>query len=72
MLRRTELTNISFREADAFELLSGYASARRPFDTIVLDPPAFAKSRKQLEGAARGYKDINLRAMRLLSPGAFW
>lgn len=64
-----ELSNVSFREADAFEILSGYASARRTFDTIVLDPPAFAKSRKQLEGAARGYKDINLRAMRLLSPG---
>jgi len=63
------LTNVSFREADAFEILSSYASARRSFDTIVLDPPAFAKSRKQVEGAARGYKDINLRAMRLLSRG---
>ena len=63
------LDNISFREADAFEILSSYTSARRTFDTIVLDPPAFAKSRTQLEGAARGYKDINLRAMRLLPPG---
>ena len=63
------LDNLSFREADAFELLSGYASARRTFDTVVLDPPAFAKSRSQIEGAARGYKDINLRAMRLLRPG---
>ncbi|MES1260717.1 MAG: methyltransferase domain-containing protein, partial [Acidobacteriota bacterium] len=63
------IENIAFREADAFELLSGYASARRTFDTIVLDPPAFAKSRAQLEGAARGYKDINLRALRLLPPG---
>lgn len=63
------MENISFREADAFELLSSYSSARRTFDTIVLDPPAFAKSRTQLDGAARGYKDINLRAMRLLPPG---
>jgi 23S rRNA (cytosine1962-C5)-methyltransferase len=61
--------NITFREADAFEILSSYASARRSFDTVVLDPPAFAKSRKQLEGAVRGYKDINLRALRLLGPG---
>jgi 23S rRNA (cytosine1962-C5)-methyltransferase len=63
------LDNVVFREADAFEILSGYASARRTYDTIVLDPPAFAKSRTQLDGAARGYKDINLRAMRLLSKG---
>lgn len=62
-------SNVTFREADAFELLSSYASGRRTFDTVVLDPPAFAKSRKQLEGAARGYKDINLRALRLLNPG---
>jgi 23S rRNA (cytosine1962-C5)-methyltransferase len=62
-------TNITFREADAFEILSSYASARRNFETVVLDPPAFAKSRKQLEGAVRGYKDINLRALRLLGPG---
>jgi 23S rRNA (cytosine1962-C5)-methyltransferase len=61
--------NITFREADAFEILSSYASARRNFDTVVLDPPAFAKSRKQIEGAVRGYKDINLRALRLLGPG---
>ena len=61
--------NITFREADAFEILSSYASARRNFDTVVLDPPAFAKSRKQMDGAVRGYKDINLRALQLLGPG---
>jgi 23S rRNA (cytosine1962-C5)-methyltransferase len=61
--------NIEFKEADIFELLSGYASGRRQFSTIVLDPPAFAKSRQSLEAAARGYKDINLRALRLLGPG---
>jgi 23S rRNA (cytosine1962-C5)-methyltransferase len=64
-----QISNIDFREADAFDLLSGYSSARRLFDIVILDPPAFAKSRKQLEGAARGYKDINLRALRLLGKG---
>ena len=64
-----ELANLEFREADAFDILAGYASARRKFDTVVLDPPAFAKSRKQIDAAARGYKDINLRALRLLDPG---
>jgi 23S rRNA (cytosine1962-C5)-methyltransferase len=63
------ISSIDFREADVFETLSAYASARRSFDVVVLDPPAFAKSRKQLEGAARGYKDINLRALRLLDSG---
>jgi 23S rRNA (cytosine1962-C5)-methyltransferase len=61
--------NIDFRQADVFDLLAAYASAGRRFETIVLDPPAFAKSRRNLEGAARGYKEINLRAMRLLEPG---
>jgi 23S rRNA (cytosine1962-C5)-methyltransferase len=63
------IANIEFKEADAFDTLASYASAHRTFDTIVLDPPAFAKSRKQMEGALRGYKDINLRALRLLSAG---
>jgi 23S rRNA (cytosine1962-C5)-methyltransferase len=61
--------NIEFREAEAFDLLAGYASARRQFSMVVLDPPAFAKSRRSLEGAAAGYKEINLRALRLLGPG---
>ena len=63
------IANIEFREANAFDLLAGHSSARREFDIVVLDPPAFAKSRGSLEGAARGYKDINLRALRLLRPG---
>jgi 23S rRNA (cytosine1962-C5)-methyltransferase len=66
---RNGVGNIEFREADVFELLSAYASGRRSYDTIVLDPPAFAKSRGQVADAARGYKDINLRALRLLGPG---
>jgi 23S rRNA (cytosine1962-C5)-methyltransferase len=61
--------NIEFREADVFDLLAGYASARREFSLVVLDPPAFAKSRRALEGATAGYKEINLRALRLLPPG---
>ena len=64
-----DITNVQFREGDAFDALVAYASGRRSFDVVVLDPPAFAKSRKQLEGAARGYKDINVRALRLLQPG---
>jgi 23S rRNA (cytosine1962-C5)-methyltransferase len=63
------IPNVTFREADVFDVLSSYASARRHFDVIVLDPPAFAKSRTQIQGALRGYKDINLRALRLLAPG---
>jgi 23S rRNA (cytosine1962-C5)-methyltransferase len=63
------ITNVEFREADVFDLLAGYSSARREFSIVVLDPPAFAKSRASLEGALRGYKEINLRALRLLGPG---
>jgi 23S rRNA (cytosine1962-C5)-methyltransferase len=63
------LGNVTLREADVFQLLASYQSARRSFDTIVLDPPAFTKSRNRKEEAARGYKEINLRALRLLSPG---
>jgi len=64
-----ETTNISFRQADVFDLLAGYASARRQFDMVVLDPPAFAKSRRSLEGAMRGYREINRRALELLTAG---
>jgi 23S rRNA (cytosine1962-C5)-methyltransferase len=63
------IANIDFREADVFELLAGYAAARRQFSMVVLDPPAFAKSRRNLDAAASGYKEINLRALRLLPPG---
>jgi 23S rRNA (cytosine1962-C5)-methyltransferase len=64
-----QISNIEFREADVFDLLAGYVASHRHFQTVVLDPPAFAKSRKNLEDAARGYKEINLRALRLLRPG---
>lgn len=63
------IANIEFRQADVFDLLASWASARRRFSTVVLDPPAFAKSRRAVEGAMRGYREINLRALRLLGPG---
>src|SRR5580658_9124193 len=63
------ISNIEFREADVFVLLAAYSSARRRFDTVILDPPAFAKSRSTLEGAIGAYKEINLRALRMLDPG---
>lgn len=63
------LTNIEWREADAFETLRAFARERERFDTIVLDPPAFAKSRSAVPAALRGYREINLRAMRSLAPG---
>jgi 23S rRNA (cytosine1962-C5)-methyltransferase len=64
-----QLTNIEWREADAFEALRQLERARERFDAIVLDPPAFAKSRSAVPGALRGYREINLRALRLLAPG---
>ncbi|HVT93873.1 MAG TPA: class I SAM-dependent rRNA methyltransferase [Bryobacteraceae bacterium] len=67
--RSNAILNAEFKEADAFELLAGHAAARRKYSLVVLDPPAFAKSRKALEGAMRGYKEINLRALQLLEPG---
>lgn len=66
---RNALTNIAFEEANAFDYLRQKEREGHTFDTIVLDPPAFAKTRAALPGAIRGYKDINLRAMRLLAPG---
>lgn len=61
--------NVEFREADVFDLLASYSSARREFSMVVLDPPAFTKSRRNLEAAGGAYKEINLRALRLLPPG---
>ena len=66
---RNGLANLRFVEADAFDFLRERERAGDRFDTIVLDPPAFAKSRPALPAALRGYKEINLRAMRLLAPG---
>src|SRR5215813_12439768 len=63
------ITNIEFIVANVFDLLRDYDDAGERFDTIVLDPPAFAKNRGAVEAALRGYKEINLRALRLLNPG---
>jgi len=63
------IENVEFRQADVFEVLSSYASAHRQFSMVVLDPPAFAKSRRNVEAATGAYKEINLRALRLLSRG---
>ena len=63
------LTNIEFREANVFDALREMETEGQRFDTIVLDPPAFAKNRASAKAAARGYKEINLRALKLLNPG---
>jgi len=65
--RRNGITNVALVVADTFDYLKEQQTAGARFDTIVLDPPAFAKTRASLPAAIRGYKDINLRAMRLLS-----
>jgi 23S rRNA (cytosine1962-C5)-methyltransferase len=66
---RNGLTNIEPVEGDAFDVLRAWYREGRRFDTIVVDPPAFAKTKSAIDGALRGYKDINLQAMRLLAPG---
>ncbi len=61
--------NVDFREANVFDALREMESAGEHFDTVVLDPPAFAKNRASIKSAVRGYKEINLRALKLLNPG---
>jgi 23S rRNA (cytosine1962-C5)-methyltransferase len=60
---------IDWVEGDAFKILRDWSDSGEKFDTIVLDPPAFAKSRRAVEGALRGYKELNLRALKMLRPG---
>jgi len=72
--RNRELNSVSnarFREGNTFDLLKEYDEAGRQFHMVILDPPAFAKNRDSLPAARRGYKEINLRALRLLRPGGF-
>lgn len=66
---RNGIANVVFEQADLFDFLSAQGGSRAAYSTIVLDPPAFTKSRSAVEGAARGYKEINLRALKLLEPG---
>ena len=67
--RLNELENVEFREANVFDALREFETRGERFDVIVLDPPAFAKNRASLKSALRGYKEINLRALKLLQPG---
>jgi len=60
---------IEWIEANAFDLLKDYASSNRRYDTVILDPPAFAKTKRDLDSAFRGYKELNLRALKMLGPG---
>jgi 23S rRNA (cytosine1962-C5)-methyltransferase len=62
-------TAVDWVEADAFTLLRDWSDAGTVYDTIVLDPPAFAKSKRAVEGALRGYRELNLRALKMLRPG---
>lgn len=73
LARQNEALNnardVTFLETNAFDVLKTYDSAGRRFDTVILDPPAFAKNRESISSAMRGYKEINLRAIRILRPG---
>lgn len=62
---------VTFETANVFDLLSGMHNGKNGYDLIILDPPAFTKSRSTVEGAMRGYKEINLRAMKLLPRGGY-
>ena len=64
-----ETSNVEFRAANVFDALREFEATGEKFDTIILDPPAFAKNRASVKSAARGYKEINLRALKLLNPG---
>ena len=65
------IRNVTFREGNTFDLLKEYDEAGRHFQMVILDPPAFAKNRDSIPAARRGYKEINLRALKLLKPGGF-
>ena len=67
--RLNELSNVEFREANVFDALREFEARGERFDVIVLDPPAFAKNRASLKSAVRGYKEINLRGLKLLNEG---
>ena len=62
-------SEVDWVEADAFQILRDWSDAGETFDTVVLDPPAFAKTKRAVEGALRGYKELNLRALRMVRPG---
>ncbi|HMG68547.1 MAG TPA: class I SAM-dependent rRNA methyltransferase [Chitinophagaceae bacterium] len=65
------LQNIRFESANAFDVLKGWSKEGKQYDVVMLDPPAFTKSRETLQKAISGYKEINLRGMKLIRPGGF-
>jgi 23S rRNA (cytosine1962-C5)-methyltransferase len=67
--RKRMKAEVDWVEGDAFKILRDWSDASEKFDTIVLDPPAFAKTQRAVEGALRGYKELNLRALKMLRPG---
>ena len=68
-VERNGFRNVEVVAANAFDFLRDAVDEGRRFDTIVLDPPSFAKNKDAIESAVRGYKEINLRALQLLAPG---
>ena len=76
MLRQNAARNgvadrITTTEANVFDLVKDYAHRGRRFGTVICDPPAFAKNKRALDAAYRGYKELNLRCMHLVEPGGF-
>jgi 23S rRNA (cytosine1962-C5)-methyltransferase len=69
ILNDLPLDKVEFKQGDVFQLLRKFRDSRKSFDLIILDPPKFAQTASQVEQAARGYKDINLLAFKLLNPG---
>jgi 23S rRNA (cytosine1962-C5)-methyltransferase len=65
------IANVTLREANAFDALKQYDEQGRRFQAVILDPPAFAKNRDSIAAAQRGYKEINLRALKILEPGGY-
>lgn len=65
------ISNVIFTEGNSFDALKSYDTSGRSFDMVILDPPAFAKNRESVPAAVRGYKEINLRALKILKPGGF-
>ena len=63
------MADVDWVEGDAFQILRDWSDAGENFDAIVLDPPAFAKTKRAVEGALRGYKEMNLRALKMMRPG---
>jgi 23S rRNA (cytosine1962-C5)-methyltransferase len=65
------ISNIDWKEANCFDFLKAADQAGERFDTVVMDPPAFARQRSNLDSALRGYKELNLRGLKILNPGGY-